>query len=77
MSKGEFAPFIEGLVRATELVLKPCPFCGSVDINTYEPTIYEVGNDASVRCQDPSCGVEVRAPTLKMAVAKWNRRAKE
>ena len=52
--------------------LKPCPFCGSIDIYAYEPTVYEVGNDASVECQE--CGAEIRASTLKMAIAKWNRR---
>lgn len=57
--------------------LRPCPFCGSTEIHIYEPTAYEVGNDASVNCENPICGAEVRASTLKMAIAKWNRRVNE
>lgn len=61
--------------RMTEL--KPCPFCGSDEIHTYSPGPYETGNDASVSCENPICGAEVRGDTLKEAIAKWNRRANE
>lgn len=54
--------------------LKPCPFCGGTDIDKYQPTIYEIGNDASVKCANPICGAEVCGSNLKIAVAKWNRR---
>lgn len=54
--------------------MDPCPFCGSDEIHTYEPTAYEIGNDASVNCENPICGAEVRGRTLKEAIAKWNRR---
>jgi len=57
--------------------LKPCPFCGSTEIHTYEPTMYEIGNDASVNCENPICEAEVRGRTLQEAIAKWNRRVKE
>jgi Lar family restriction alleviation protein len=57
--------------------LRPCPFCGSTEIYAYEPTMYEMGNDASVNCENPICGAEVRGCTLKEAIAKWNRRMKE
>lgn len=57
--------------------LKPCPFCDSSEIHTYEPTIYERGNDASVNCENPICGAEVRGHTLQEAIAKWNRRVNE
>lgn len=57
--------------------LKPCPFCDSKDIKTYEPTIYEPNEESEVKCQNPLCGATVRGITLKMAIAKWNRRAKE
>ena len=80
MTEGEFAPFIEGLIRAEEhdrKLLKPCPFCGSVEIHTYEPTMYEMGNDASVNCENPICEAEVRGRTLKEAISKWNRRVNE
>ena len=59
------------------VALKPCPFCGSIEIHTYEPTIYERGNDASVNCENPTCGAEVRGDMLKEAIAKWNRRVNE
>lgn len=57
--------------------LKPCPFCRCAEIHTYEPTMYELGNDASVSCENPICGAEVRGSNLKIAIAKWNRRAYE
>lgn len=57
--------------------LKSCPFCGSTEIHIYEPTIYEMGNDASVNCENPICSAEVRGHTLKEAIAKWNRRMNE
>ena len=57
--------------------LKLCPFCDSTEIHTYEPTIYETGNDASVKCENPLCGAEVRGKSLKEAIAKWNRRVNE
>lgn len=57
--------------------LRPCPFCGSAEVDTYEPTAYEIGNDASVTCENPTCEAEVRGRTLREAIAKWNRRAKE
>lgn len=57
--------------------LKPCPFCGSVEIHTYEPTMYEMGNDASVNCENSVCEAEVRGRTLKEAISKWNRRVNE
>jgi len=57
--------------------LKSCPFCGSTEILTYEPTIYEAGNDASVKCGNSLCGAEVRGMILRHAIARWNRRANE
>ena len=55
--------------------LKPCPFCGSTEIYAYEPTIYEPNEESEIKCQNPLCGAIVRGITLKMAIAKWNRRA--
>lgn len=55
--------------------LKPCPFCGSNDIHRFEPTAYEIGDDASVSCEE--CGAEVRGNTLRIALSKWNRRVDE
>lgn len=66
-----------GKVWAGGPILKPCPFCGSDEIHTYSPSPYEIGNDASVNCENPICGAEVRGRTLKEAIAKWNRRVKE
>ena len=57
--------------------LKPCPFCGSTKIYVYVPTMYEIGNDASVNCENPLCGAEVRGESSKEAIAKWNRRVGE
>lgn len=59
------------------IALKSCPFCGSDEIHTYEPTAYEIGNNASVNCENPICGAEVRGRTLKEAIAKWNRRVRD
>lgn len=59
------------------VAIKLCPFCGSTEMHAYEPTIYEMGNDASVNCEDPTCGAEIRGKTLKEAIAKWNRRTSE
>lgn len=55
--------------------LKHCPFCGSTDIHTYQPTAYEIGNKASVNCE--ICGAEVRGDNLKIAICKWNMRVNE
>ena len=52
-----------------------CPFCGSNDIHTFQPTAYEIGDEASVRCED--CGAEIRGETLEIALKKWNRRVNE
>lgn len=51
---------------------KSCPFCGSDDIHTFEPTAYEIGDEASVSCEE--CGAEIRGKTLVIALRKWNRR---
>lgn len=55
--------------------LKHCPFCGSTYIHTYQPTAYEIGDKASVNCE--ICGAEVRGDNIKIAIGKWNRRARE
>ncbi len=52
--------------------IRSCPFCGSDNINTFEPKIYEVLDDASVKCGE--CGAEVHGATLAIALRKWNRR---
>ena len=51
---------------------EPCPFCGCHDIHTFQPTAYEIGDEASVTCEE--CGAEVRGKTLKIALRKWNTR---
>lgn len=51
--------------------LKPCPFCGSIDIELYE--LSEDGN-AYARCL--GCGAEGSVQgTLYNAIDSWNRRA--
>lgn len=59
----------------SQSVPKYCPFCGSQDIHKFQPTAYEIGDEASVKCEE--CGAEVRGETLKIALRKWNRRVKE
>jgi len=57
--------------------LKPCPFCGSEDVREFIPSAYEIGDKARVCCQDPLCEACVYGNTIKVARAKWNRRANE
>lgn len=68
---------LEGEKDNNPITLKPCPFCGSDEVHTYSPSPYEIGNDASVNCENPVCGAEVRGSVLKEAIAKWNRRVSE
>lgn len=51
---------------------KPCPFCGSNDLEAREGNSYV---PASVVCQNDDCGGTVDAPGLAEAIAAWNRRA--
>ena len=57
--------------------LLPCPFCGSEDVKEFTPSAYEIGDGAEVRCQNPLCEAGVHGNTIKVARAKWNRRASE
>lgn len=61
--------------RASKPTPESCPFCGSYDIHMFQPTAYEIGDEASVRCED--CGAEIRGETLAIALKKWNRRVNE
>lgn len=75
MSEGEFAPFIEGMIMAAEhgvLMLKPCPFCDSTEL---EPS--EITDTAfTVYCNKcHSSGPE--GVTMEEAIRKWNRRVNE
>jgi Lar family restriction alleviation protein len=55
--------------------LKPCPFCGSKDINSVQWAV-----EASVHCH--GCGANIIIPQsykedqLLKAIEKWNKRAK-
>lgn len=62
--------------------LKPCPFCGNVDMDTDEgcfPVKFDGGKPRlwEVRCGNPSCFAnDPSAGTRADAIAKWNARAK-
>lgn len=52
--------------------LKPCPFCGDGDVNTYKCNITDVWY---VSCA--GCGIRTEGDTSEdIAIAAWNRRAK-
>ena len=69
MTEGEFAPFVEGLVRAAELVLKPCPICKG------EVRYYEYGRIGGfgfeVEC--PHCHLSMTDADENRLIARWNR----
>lgn len=69
MTEGEFAPFIEGLIRAEEhdrKLLKPCPCCGSTKIHVVAP-------DDGCYCWE--CGLTM--PNRPNWRERWNRRVNE
>ena len=78
MTEGEFAPFIEGLIRAEEhdrKLLKPCP-CGC----GVHPVIYDYDGTFPrktkwIKC--PVCGWSTDAMTIEHCIEQWNRRVKE
>lgn len=54
--------------------IKPCPFCGSKDIEILEWTFKNDINTWQVECQE--CGVSGSMYSIKAeAVEEWNRRA--
>lgn len=72
MTEGEFAPFIEGLIRAEEhdgKSLRPCPFCGHDE----ELHIRYYHGFQSVECM--WCGVKVIQMEGEEPEQFWNRRA--
>jgi len=60
--------------------LKPCPFCGNVDMDNDEgcfPVRFHQGRPTAweVRCGNPSCfAFEAEAGSREIAIEKWNRR---
>lgn len=80
MTEGEFAPFIEGLIRAEEhdrKLLKSCPFCNAHDNDVYVDEFWErYNNPYFVSCDKcGACGPY--ADTKEKAIENWNRRVKE
>lgn len=72
MTEGEFAPFIEGLIRAEEhnrKLLKPCPFCGG------EAKIGIGMGEYWVMCTN--CEASSGMSTVNGAIELWNRRVEE
>ena len=52
--------------------LKPCPFCGSVDVKVHNP--YFTDNYYMVQCYGCNCNTALYK-TVNQAVEAWNRRA--
>ena len=77
MTEGEFAPWVEGLIRAEEhdRKLLPCPFCGSTDI--------EIRMDERDCCYihclicDAWVSTGIFEPSYDEIVELWNKRVKE
>lgn len=76
MTEGEFAPFIEGLIRAEEhdrKLLKPCPFCGSDAVFKSRNTT----KDLNPRVECTKCTCIVLGVSEDDAIESWNRRVNE
>lgn len=58
--------------------LKPCPFCGSKDIDYFE-TDFGRADDPFyfvIKCKDCNANIYAENGSLEDAIAAWNRRAK-
>jgi Lar family restriction alleviation protein len=55
--------------------LKPCPFCGNIDIKIHAPYFTE-NRYVMVQCYSCNCSTAVYK-TVDQAVEAWNRRTKE
>ena len=55
-------------------LLKPCPFCGGTDIESYQVTPTWTGPYWRIGCPDCGAWFEMANWTEKEAVEAWNRR---
>lgn len=58
-------------LRVQGIKLKPCPFCGSVNVEI----VHQTGMAPQIWCHN--CGVKMEGGILTILVGKWNRRYKE
>jgi Lar family restriction alleviation protein len=55
----------------SRIKLKPCPFCGSVNVEI----VHIIGTPPKIVCH--GCEIRVEGGSVTAAVGKWNRRAYE
>lgn len=55
-----------------ENILKPCPFCGGVDVKVHIP--YFTDDCYMVQCYGCNCNTAIYM-TVNQAIEAWNRRA--
>lgn len=55
-----------------ENILKPCPFCGGVDVKVHIP--YSTDDCYMVQCYGCNCNTAIYM-TVNQAIEAWNRRA--
>lgn len=58
-------------IRGIDIGVKPCPFCGSTNIDFYEA---DFGRDV-VKCDDCNANIFAENGYLEDAFELWNRRA--
>lgn len=66
----------ERMMKLTsDMVLKPCPFCGYAEPRIKKYYAGTIENGASVEC--PKCAIEMayqEATCVEMVVSAWNKR---
>lgn len=71
------------MMKSTKVLLKPCPFCGSGDLDVVVIPDPEYGTDFVIECQGCHAGVLKSVhigdpfPTLQGLVELWNTRPGE
>ena len=64
-------------IRGIDIGVKPCPFCGSTNIDFYETDFGRYGEPyyCVVKCDDCNANIFAESGYLEDAFELWNRRA--
>lgn len=63
------------VTKKETVALKPCPFCGSYDIQSSYGQIGPNKTGYTILCRD--CGMYTDSSDEETAIREWNRRVKE